>query len=47
MEVESIAFGAVFGCLLVIVVCCYGGACYMKQLRQSDMRGGVNNLTTI
>ena len=39
MDEGSIAFAAVFGCILVIVVCCYGGACYMKQLRQSDLLG--------
>ena len=37
MEIESIVFPAVFGCILIIIVCCYGYACYAKQLRQSMM----------
>lgn len=47
MDDGSIVFAGLFGCLLVIVVYCYGISCYTKQLRENDLRGGVNNLTTV
>ncbi len=39
MDDGSIVFAALFGCLLTIVICCYGISCYTKQLRESEMRG--------